>query len=196
MTDCGSRPTGGRPARSRSASPSASRTWTTLSGCVRSSRPTPIAAAGAPKRRNADRTRSAFSGSQAIQSRSPVARGTPCTASACAPTTRKRASAPRSAARGPGSPGSLAQAAEGLERQRLHHRETPFRSGGGAEVGGGFDAQPADANQPRRTIGGRPGRILTHTGHHARSPPIRRAPAPPCGSPGRVGVRALPTSAT
>lgn len=55
---------------------------------------------GAPNSARARQTRSAFSGVLSIQrSRSPVARGTPWTAMACAPTTRKRASTRISVAR-------------------------------------------------------------------------------------------------
>ena len=67
--------------------------WTTSSGAVKSAFDRPIVSTGAPKAMSAAQTRSALSADASIQtSRSPVARGTPWAAIACAPTTRKRAS--------------------------------------------------------------------------------------------------------
>ncbi len=70
----------------------------TMSGCTKSACETPSAVSGAPKSASARHTRWAFSGDGSIKtSRSCVPRGTPWTASACAPTTTNRASASRSA---------------------------------------------------------------------------------------------------
>jgi hypothetical protein len=65
-----------------------------MSGWTKSSFDMPSAFTGAAKTPRARQTRSTFSGTGSTRiSRSCVPRGTPCTASACAPTTRNRASA-------------------------------------------------------------------------------------------------------
>jgi len=61
----------------------------TMSGASRLSHRTPSAAAGTPNAAIARQTSATFDGERSIQmSLSPVARGTPWTASACAPTAR------------------------------------------------------------------------------------------------------------
>ena len=65
--------------------------WMTVPGRSRSSRVTPSASSGAPNSHKASHARVVLSSVLSIQtSRSPVDRGTPWTAIACAPTTRKR----------------------------------------------------------------------------------------------------------
>jgi hypothetical protein len=65
--------------------------WATRFGCEKSSRRIPSADNGAPNFASASTTRPALvSEASTHKSRSAVARGTPCTASACAPTTMNR----------------------------------------------------------------------------------------------------------
>ena len=147
--------------------------WTIVPSLARSCNVTPSVSTGAPNRTSADQTRGPLFTQGSIQtSRSPVARGMPCTATAWAPTTRNRARADsnsarmslkssfkpllRGAGREPPDRGVLAfvvrhgLTSEGpcLDRERPHHREPLLRCRCPAQVIPGLVTQPELPHRP------------------------------------------------
>ena len=99
---------------------------TIISGFARSCIVTPSVSTGAPNRTRADQTLATLSTWGSIHtSRSPVARGMPCTATAWAPTTRNRAWADSSSARR-SVKSSFKRLRRGAGRQPPHRRVPPF----------------------------------------------------------------------
>lgn len=158
---------------------------------IKSAGDKPSASAGAPKSSSASRTRRAFSGSGRIQtSRSPVARGTPCAARACAPTTRNRVLARTRAASRSRKSGFTVRAPRPAHDA---HRDPLPRVGGEEPAGGG---PGVDREWPHRcnAVFGRRVAAQVVAGLFAQSkhpdrPRSARAPSRLCGAWMRHRVR-------